>query len=139
MTTDPNETNPYRSPVTATRPVEVAVPSPSVRRRFRWRVIPVTLLYLYGGGVIAGGLGIVFATLCLAVFGGDRFQSRIGLGGAAVCVCLICPGAIALGCLFLFAGRSLWQGRWRRGIAATILAFAIYGGVVAVTQLLGLK
>jgi hypothetical protein len=50
-----NDVNPYQSPLADSKPPMLDATSPP-RRRLRWRVIPVTLLYLYGGCAILVGV-----------------------------------------------------------------------------------
>ena len=42
------EPNPYESPTAA----EIPAAKPIQRKRFRWRIIPVTLLLIYGVGTV---------------------------------------------------------------------------------------
>ncbi len=138
MTTDPIDANPYRSPMANGRAIEPIVWQ-SPPRRFRWRVIPVALLYLYGGSMIVSPLLCLSMLLWLAVFVGDRLAASWNRGdlppvlfGSLVAI----PVAIPLGCLFCYAGRNLWLGRWRRGSITALMGVAIFGGAVAVFQLL---
>jgi hypothetical protein len=112
MEDDRSETNPYRSPVESSVRDESAVAAP---RRFRWRVIPVTLLYLYGGGMLMTVPCTLFAS-CSAIC---SWRSPTSLLLAEVM-------AMASASLLLVAGRQLWKGRWRRGAIAGALGIALY-------------
>jgi hypothetical protein len=139
MTTDPNEANPYRSPMAAIRQSEAAVTTPAaVQRRFRWRVVPVTLLYMYGGGLVLVGLESLGLMLWFTLARGEGSPLRRGNWLTTACMLAVGPAMFATGLLFLFAGRNLWQARWRRGIVATLLAITICAGAGAIAVWCGL-
>jgi hypothetical protein len=131
-----DDTNPYRSPEAVTQPTEPAATPPAARRLLRWRVIPVTLLYLLGGALFTEGLVAFAALLWFAAFDDGKNLVRSDRWLMVLCAFVLLSVVTAQGCLFLFAGRSLWQGRWRRGIAAVLLGSAISGGVAIATQFL---
>jgi hypothetical protein len=136
----PDEANPYRSPNETSVLIEPAYAPPSgPRRRIRWRVIPVTLLYFFGAWAMIQGVLIYVLSLWLAVFGDDRVR-RIQIP-----VHLLVPfalGAIVLigGGLVFWAARNLWKGRWRRGIialfAASLCGLLIVGLLFAAERLM---
>jgi hypothetical protein len=128
-----DDTNPYKSPTAPSEPAATAS-SPPPPRRFRWRVIPVALLYIYGGSLVVSGVISVPFIVWVTILRGENSPLRDDLHW-------LLPGYFGmtvLGCLFLFAGRSLWHGRWKRGIIASAAAFALYGGAIATAQFLGL-
>lgn len=113
MTESPSEVNPYASP-----PTEVV----EQRKRFRWRVIPITLLSVYG-------------VLSLVAF--------VGHFGFGVWLCFMAPNvvnlragsllAILLGdligmtgaSLLLFTAFALRKGRWWMACAAFLLGIGV--------------
>jgi hypothetical protein len=123
MSTDPNENNPYRSPQ---EPCNLPEPAnASARRRFRWRVIPVTLLCLFGVFLIFGGLFMLGSGFWQIA----QNKSPNPAMGTSI---FIVPG-----CLFLFAGWNIWKGPRRRAALATLLAFACYMVCGAITAYFG--
>lgn len=103
MIEEPSELNPYASP--AAEPGEV----PAARKRFRWRVILVTLLCVLGGSSLAStvphfGVGVRWRI---------RDPSAVDLGVARTAPMLIGDlfGVMAA-CLSLLTARRVWQGRW---------------------------
>ena len=92
------------------------------------------LLYIYGICLsVTAPIALVGGTIALVLGGHYGEENRL-----IIYTYCVGPGTLALGCLFLFAGRSLWQGRWRRGAIAAVLASTIYLGVIAAAQLLHL-
>jgi len=112
MTPDPIKTNPYHSPLASCKPIEST--NTSVCHTFRWRVIPVILLYIFGICLIFSGL------LTLGTGFWRIAQDKKPLIELWVSLALV-PGW-----LFLYAGWNLWKGRWRRGSIATLLAILAY-------------
>jgi hypothetical protein len=106
-------------------------------RRFRWRVIPVTLLYIYGGCEVFDGLIYLGAVYGFSVSTIWRDPTGRDIASIMLYIVLAAHGAIAVGWLTLFAGRELWRGRWRRGVIGTIVVAAIHGGVAAVVLFVG--
>ena len=96
-----SELNPYASP-SAEAP-EVA----EVKKRFRWRVIPVTILYVFGAPSLVASV----AMLGMSVWW--RFSRSDAVGSAPngpMLVGMLC-GVIASG-LFLLTAFRLQRGRW---------------------------
>lgn len=137
-TVDPNQNNPYRSPLV---PNELfhrnGSPSEAERRGFRWRIIPVTMLYLYGGSLVFVSL---LATIHMAVWsaiiihrgGYVRFAWAAGvLRGSLV--------AAVLGALFIFAAKDFWRRRWLRGALEALAAVTLYAAFASLGgRLLGI-
>ena len=117
MTTDTNETNPYASPLASCDHIEPT--DTAARRFFRWRVILVALLCIFGiyltiGGMFMLGVGLWQIT---------QDKNPLPILGTSIFV----PG-----CLFLYAGWTIWTGpRWRASLA-TLLALASYLGCAAI-------
>jgi hypothetical protein len=129
--TDAEEANPYRSPLASGESnIETASIAPPARRRFRWRVIPTAVLYLFGGWLLIYGLIGFGALPWLAL----SKESSFGTYGVIAILLVACPCLIAAGGVFLFAGRSIWLGRWRRGIVASLLAFGAAGCVPVIVD-----
>ena len=103
--------------------------------RFRWRVIPVTLLYINGSCLLASGLmGIVTVFLETFVFSrGPVFSGQRGEQFPLI----VSPGMAALGYLFLYMGRNIWRRRWRRVAIAALPAAAMIAGGILVGWLIG--
>lgn len=133
MSTDPNGT------VAGQSVPRSSTTERSFGRRVRWRVIPVTLLYLYGGGLVMDGLiylGVIYGLSITAIW---RDLNEPDAKIAGLYILLVGHAAIAVGCLFLFAGRSLWCAHWWRGIIGTLLAAALCGAVGVVVQFVGAR
>ena len=123
MTTDPNEPNPYRSPLAS------VVPGESVRRRFPWGAIFAIPLFVYGAPLlIFGAWGLLFvpAILLGAVSIGEH-TTLLGVFGGLLSQLLL----TAHGCAVVIAGISFLKMRWRRGL------YAILIGVIAPGILIG--
>ena len=125
MTTeaDPNEGNPYRSP---TAPCD-AIERPLIVASglIRWRVIPVCVLYLCGAFLVVGGITV----LGIGLWRLDRGRVSIREIGSSI---MVLPG-----CLFVYAGRSLWRGSILRGILFALLAVAAYLGCAVLLEHFG--
>jgi hypothetical protein len=121
---DDSNVNPYQSPRADTYdPPPPAVASQS-RRLFRWRVIPVTLLYLYGGSALLVGMGGLGELAFFIAFPRRSmpFHSLFALSS-------ICLAATAVGGVLLYAARVLWQGRWRRAGILFLVGLAAAAGM----------
>ncbi len=121
MSADNTDINPYQSP--AAYPGQDPSPpeqASAVKWRFRWRMIPVTLLYLYGGGSMMGALAMVLAFFVSL----GRGTTRLPTGESIFWLPLFAGWATMVGFTWLSAARSLRQGRWWNGIAAFILGLA---------------
>ncbi len=109
---EPNESNPYRSPSSAGTPTE------PVRKRFPWRIVPVIILYLYGGllvleSVASCGWGVFFRV--------RYFGSSILVWGT-ICAWFLLG---VHGCLAIAMGRHLWKQRWRRSVVTFAWAIVL--------------
>jgi len=120
-----DDQNPYVSPH-ASEGTATAAYSVS-KRRIRWRVIPVTFLYLYGGNLTVGGLAGY--ALCTWIY----FQHETHFPGLnyanAKWLALASLVLVALGCFAFYAGYSLWKGFWRRAIVACSLVVLSYASL----------
>ncbi len=109
----PSEPNPY-----ASSPPEVG----EARKRFRWRVIPVTLLCVFGASAFAG------MVVRLGVDGWWRFARpdavEVGVGPPVPMLVGDLFGVIAAVLHFVTA-RRLWQGRWWSAGAAFSVALVL--------------
>lgn len=117
MTTDSNESNPYSSP---------HAPSASDlldHHRFPWRVIPVVVLYVYGGLLVVLCLTTVYMLLGGCSISVDKNHRASNAQAWGMMLCHILIGVH--GCFAIFAGRSLWKRHWRR-------CFIFFAGAVAV-------
>jgi hypothetical protein len=117
------DVNPYESP--QARLIEDAVPDPRQPPRprwFRWRVIPVTLLYLYAAA------WLFQAVMGIAALGWFLFisQPEQRPGPATMAYLLTTPIGGVLAFLSVIAGRNLWKGRWRRGICFVIAVATVF-------------
>jgi hypothetical protein len=104
---------------------------------FRWRVIPATLLYLYGATLLMCGVMGVGTVLVTAVFSARGTPLDSGPAGERF-MFIVSPGMVVLGWLFLYMGRRLWQGRWRRVAIAVLPAAAMIGLGILVGRLIGI-
>jgi len=103
-------------------------PRPVRQGRFPWRIVPVTLLYLYGGlALLDGVLGIGTIARGGSVLVNHRPASDLQVWGAA----LSFVGLGAHGACVIAAGRYLWQWRWRRCFVAIATALGLLLIVVA--------
>jgi hypothetical protein len=123
MTTDPNESNPYSSPLASCNLIEST--NASVHRLIRWRVIPVTLLCIFGVFLIFGGLFM----LGLGLWRIDQDKNPLPELGTSI---FVVPGF-----LFLYAGWNIWKGPRLRALCATLLALASYLGCAAIATHFG--
>jgi hypothetical protein len=123
MITDPNDNNPYRSPEESSASADVAMMSDS-HRPSPWRIVPVILLYLYGG------LNVLFsaAMMCMIQIGcsmnidGTHSASASQLN--VIMYWMILVGA--RGCFLIAAGRNVWSRRWIRGAVFLAIAVVLY-------------
>jgi len=121
MPTDNADINPYQSPAESagqdsSQPEQAA----ASKWRFRWRMIPATLLYLYGALFMMGALAMVLGfSVSLA-----RRTARFPTGESIFWLPLFAAWATMVGFTWLFAARALRQGRWWNGIVAFILGLA---------------
>lgn len=120
-----DDQNPYLPPHELTAFEEISSLEP--KRRIRWRVIPVTFLYLYGGNLVLGGL--VGYALCSWIY----FQHETHFPGLSYAnvkwLAIASLFLIALGSFALYAGYSLWKGRWWRAITACSFVILSYAGL----------
>jgi hypothetical protein len=132
-----NETDPSRSPVKISAPFDLdSAQASAAGRRFRWRVIPVTLLYIYGACLLASGLMCVVAVFVGIFVSGRGTPIDSGHPGERFPL-IVSPGAAALGCLFLYMGRNLWRKQWRRVAIAALPAAAMIGLAILIGCLIG--
>ncbi len=130
MSKNTTEPNPYQSP--AVHVLQDELPSgdkQSKPRWFRWRVIPVTLLYIFGGMLLVAGVARVVILVWLA------FRERIFQDAeyGYFLMALTCSSSllyILAGSLAVVAGRAWWKGRWLNGWLAFLLFLLLYASVV---------
>jgi hypothetical protein len=124
MTLDNHIHNPYRPPTVLEPSHREELDSLIPYRRFRWRVIGVTMLYLYGSAlVIISTLSAIHTCVWFAVF--LRRGEHIRFSWVAS-VTMSAAVAMLLGLIFLFAGRSFWKSRWKIGLLAVSAAAILY-------------
>jgi hypothetical protein len=116
------EPNPYESPTIA----EVLAANATGRRKFRWRIIPVTLLLIYGVGLAVGATASsLFALLALLRLSELPWEPRV-----SPWYFLFADGvAIVIGILLISTATSLWKARWRA--AGFTFASAVLLGLAA--------
>jgi hypothetical protein len=117
MVMDSHETNPCDSPLAS------GVSSEPRRRRFPWRIVPVVLLYLYGGLAVLDSVVYVFMVLggCCVFIGNTHLASNAQIS----CIML---GMVLFGihgCFAIAVGRYLWKQLWRRSVAAAAGAIVL--------------
>jgi hypothetical protein len=91
---------------------------------FPWWILPVVLLYLYGGCFVVLGVTTVFMLLCGCSMSLDRNHSASNAQAWGIMLWHVLISVH--GCLAIISGHSLWKRRWRR--ALVFLAGAV--GVV---------
>jgi len=113
MREEPAELNPYASPV-------AEVPQAGdARKRFRWRVIPVTLLCVFGGLALVARVIILGTNVWWRIRNPDA--ADLGIGPTVPMLVGDLFALIAVG-LWLLTALRLWQGRWWSAAAAFLLA-----------------
>jgi hypothetical protein len=131
MPHDIDDLNPYRAPLASMKPNEMeSAETQTVRRRFRWRIIGVTVLYLYGGSLV---LVAMLSTIHMAVW----FAILLHRGELArfTWVVAVSTGAVVtlvLGIACIFAGRSLWKTHWALAMSTIAFAIGLYSAFVAI-------
>lgn len=118
MPTDDANINPYQSPgepvgQDPSQPEQAA----AGKRRFRWRLIPVMLLYLSSGYDIFAAFACIYRFVWL--FDSGTTSLRAGVSILWMPLAAGCLGMAAF--TWFFAAIVLWAGRWRRGISAFLL------------------
>jgi hypothetical protein len=108
--------NPYRPPETEFAAEQAGAAAP--RKRFRFRVVPATLCFVYGGvGFLALVMLAVVMTAQVVRAGSERFNflpMSIAFAGLLACFSLV------------FGAGWLWlRGKWFRAMAAVIAGFGI--------------
>jgi len=112
--------NPYQPP--AAPLTETDSPADRPRRRFRFRVIPATLCFVYGGSMSFAFVAQVGLIAWLAARVG---LARINLG----LVLLILAELSSLGALLLSAGWLCLRGKWLWAVTSIALAFGVGFGL----------
>jgi hypothetical protein len=114
----PSELNPYASPTAEPRP------APEAKKRFRWRVIPVTFLCVFGPPWLVATVAVSARELWWRLNNPDALELGVGPTTPMLVGDLF---AVIAAALSLLTARRLWQGRWwAAGIAfsaAMLLAF----------------
>ncbi len=126
MPTNHNHLNPYSAPL---EPTTAAEPfrGPKTPLRTRWRIIPVGLLYGFGGLAFLLGIVIfiVFFIKTIMALAQGTFSPRIPNRSDAS-ILVLAVGFTSGGGLSLLAGSLLWKRRWPWGIALALAAVIIY-------------
>ena len=115
MTTDPNEVSPSYSPLAA----GIATDFP--RRRFPWRIVPVVLLYLYGGLAAVSSTWFVCISLWGCMLTLDPQHPHHVYDMSESQRCFMALGMVFFGihgCFAIAVGRYLWKQLWRRSVVA---------------------
>ncbi len=113
----PSELNPYASPAADVR--EAA----AVRRRFRWRVIPVAILCVFGAPLLVGMVVLLGFSVWWRIRNPDAMD--LGVGPTVPMLAGYLFGLIAAA-LCLLTARRLWQGRWWSAVAAFSVAIFLF-------------
>ena len=113
--------NPYQAPQTS--PVETA---PLPTKRFRFRVIPATLMFLYGFSGAVGGLMMLGFRVWLAVT--DRTEI---LRDERTLYTWMMVAILGLSIGGFIAGIYWMRGRWKAAIIATIATITLHAIVGA--------
>jgi len=106
--------NPYQPPLAPL--TQNAPPPDQPRRRFRFRVIPATLCFIYGGLL---AFAFVVQIGLIAWLAARVGPSRVDFG----IVLLIMAGLSAFSAIFLFAGWLFLRGKWLWAVTSIALAF----------------
>ena len=104
--------------------------------KFRWRLIPVTLLYFFGLAALVGAAAqAAFMLYGNLVYGPPPSASdtpalnRLALTftNVGVLILAVCQGTVSL-----FAGRAYLKGRWRLAAIGTavVVALGVVVGIV---------
>ena len=121
MPPEQTDTNPYASPKS-----HHSSGASRARRRFRWRLIPTSLLYLHGVGFVL----IAFAALGMLLWMMVAEPLRLTRDPIAVAMAFICAVALTVaGSLLILAARACWRagkGDWRRAGVFTVFGFGLY-------------
>ncbi len=115
---EPNEIATCASPTTPDLADELP------HRRFLWRIIPIALLYVYGGlALVDGAIGTYLIFGGCSVMSGDHrhFASPIQRLLILFAQILLIPHGVAV----IIAARTAWQSRWRRSMIAILVAVGI--------------
>ncbi len=108
--------NPYQPP--AAPLTETAPPPASPRRRFRFRVVPATLCFVYGGFLAFAFLVHIALIAWLA--------ARVGFGRINVGTLLLTmAGLSTFSALLLYAGWLFLRGKWLLAVASVTLAVGV--------------
>lgn len=131
MITSPNNSKPDTSPAT------IGVATESMHPRFRWLIIPVVLLYLYGGFMVLNSIIWLFMVVsgCSVTINHTHLASDTQIK-------FMMLGMILFGihgCFAIALGRYLWRQSWRRCVVAIagaiVLAIMVYLTIIIVQYL----
>ncbi len=126
MPGDTEDINPYQSP-TAYGGQEPPPPEQvsAGKWRFRWRMIPVAVLYVYGAAFMMAALLMVLRLIESL----DRGTTSLPTGESVFWLPMLAGCAAMVAFAFFFGAWSLWRGRWSRVIAVCVLgSMATVGG-----------
>lgn len=124
MPSDDTNVNPYESPTTGGVPdVAPAGEASQPGRRFRWRLIPVTLAWIYGACALAGGI-MQFGFWALCLLTGHEI---LPIGGLSHLWLLLDSAlAMAAGLIWIVAGKAWLNRQWWRASIASVLGVMPY-------------
>ncbi len=116
--------NPYQPPEAPLNESLAGATPP--RKRFRFRIIPATLCFFYGGSFVI----VVVVQIGLIIWLAAQFGiSRINFGTLAI----IMGGLVLYTAAILFSGWFWLKGKWRWAVSSIVLAVGA-GVVVQVTM-----
>jgi hypothetical protein len=108
--------NPYKPPTFPLHATESGEVGP--RKRFRFRLIPATICFVFGGiGVAGTAFQAALIAALIARDGPDRFNLSA--------IVVINGGQFACYVLFVLAGWLWIRGRWFRALAVMAVAYGI--------------
>ena len=114
--------NPYQPPTAPLTKPQIA--DGPRRKRFRFRLVPATFCFIYGG---VGLLSLLFLNVMIGVEIARSGADRVNFGPLV----LIEAAAAAYCAVWLWAGRLWLQGKW---LYAVITVLSIFLGGVAVDR-----
>jgi hypothetical protein len=108
--------NPYQAPAA---PLTRPQPADGRRRkRFRFRYIPATLCFFYGG---IGLAALLFVNVVVAAFVARSGSVSVNFGPLV----LVEAGMTAYFAMWIFAGRLWLRGRWLYAVVTVLIIFGV--------------
>jgi hypothetical protein len=115
--------NPYRSSLASSGPDQLGAAAP---RRFPWRAVPATLLYVAGGSLLMPALAVL--AVCVHRFLALRPRESVDRDDISVAIATVI--ALGIASLLLLAGWRIWKPRWWQGMLIGAMAIAIFAVMV---------